>query len=299
SNNETEERLVHLDDAPLFIPQLAIHLDREVNEKGLHLNKQEHLCPIVGLTQESKTPLDVLERLLKRHISFESLLSFELFLVPKEPSQFVGADNEMIASYRIDNLASAHLALTALAITDSPAQHLMQMTLFFENEEVGSGSKEGAGSPFANDVLQRICHSLKLDAEEAILLKNSSFCISLDMAHGLNPNYAKKHDTHNHPLLGKGIVVKYNANQKYASNALSASVVVHACQQLKIPFQSYVCRADMPCGSTIGPIFAQRTGINTVDIGCPQLSMHSIREVMACQDYLDMLRLLTYMTKEG
>lgn len=295
-----EERLVFLDDLTFVIPQLAVHLDREVNDKGVHLNKQEHLCPLVGLTtEESQIPLDVLEKLLRRYLSFRKLLSFELFLVPQERAHFAGTDNELLVSYRIDNLTSVHAALSALGLTQKPAQHTLQMALFWDNEEIGSRTKEGAASPFLNDIFQRIGHQLNMDAEELIVLKNNSFCVSIDMAHALNPNYPQKYDPHHAPLLGKGIILKYNADQRYASNALSAAVVIHACQVLNLPFQSYVCRSDQPCGSTLGPILAATTGINTVDIGCPQLSMHSIREVIACQDYLDLVRLLTHLLQEG
>jgi aspartyl aminopeptidase len=299
SEGKPKERLVYLDDALLFIPQLAIHLDREVNEKGLLLNKQDHLCPIVGLSEEDASPLDVLEKLLRRHLSFHSLLSFELFLVPHEPSRFVGLENEMLASYRIDNLTGVHASLSALGMQEKPSDHVLQMALFWDNEEIGSRSKEGAASPFLNDILERIGYCLKMNAEDILLLKNGSLCVSIDMAHALNPNYPKKHEPHHTPLLGKGIVLKYNADQKYASNALSAAVIVRACEVLRLPYQSYVCRSDMPCGSTVGPLIAQGTGINTVDIGCPQLSMHSIREVMATQDYLDMVRLLSHLLQEG
>lgn len=293
---EPEERLVHLDDALVFIPQLAIHLDREVNEKGLHLNKQDHLNPIVGLSDESQ---DVLEKLLRRHLSFHSLLSFDLFLVPHEPARFVGLENEMIASYRIDNLAGVHAALSAIGFLDKPAHQRLQMALFWDHEEIGSKSNEGAASPFLNQILERIAFSLKINPEELLLLKNKSLCVSVDMSHALNPNYPKKYEPHHSPLLGKGIILKYNADQKYASNALSAAIVVHACKVLNLPYQSYVCRSDLPCGSTVGPIVSQSTGINTVDIGCPQLSMHSIREVIAAKDYLDMVKLLTHLLHEG
>jgi aspartyl aminopeptidase len=299
SSGEPEERLVYLDDALVFIPQLAIHLDREVNEKGLHLNKQEHLNPIIGLSDDSKMPLDALEKLLRRHLSFHSLLSFELFCVPYEPARFVGLENEMLASYRIDNLTGVHAALSALGFLDKPSHQRLQLSLFWDNEEIGSRTIDGAASPFLNHILERIAYSLKVNPEEILLMKNNSFCVSIDMAHALNPNYPKKYEPHHAPLLGKGIVIKYNADQKYASNALSAAVVVHACQMLNLPYQSYVCRSDLPCGSTIGPIVAQSTGINTVDIGCPQLSMHSIREIMAAKDYLDMVRLLTHLLQEG
>ncbi|MBS0652001.1 MAG: M18 family aminopeptidase [Verrucomicrobia bacterium] len=297
-NHQVEERLVFLDDVALFIPQLAIHLDREVNDKGLVLNKQDHLCPIVGLTEEGSDPLNSLENLLRRHLSFRSLVSFELFLVPLEPARFVGSNNEMIASYRIDNLAGVHACITAMGYVKQPTQSALQMAIFWDNEEIGSNSREGAASPFLSDILQHIGHALKMDAEEMLMLKNNAFCVSVDMAHALNPNYPKKYDPHHQPLLGKGIVLKYNANQKYASNALSAATIVQACKALNLPQQSFVCRSDMPCGSTVGPIVAQGTGINTVDIGCPQLSMHSIREVMACQDYMDLCRLLTFLLEE-
>jgi aspartyl aminopeptidase len=297
--NQIEERLVILDDSPLFIPQLAIHLDREVNEKGVILNKQEHLLPIAGLIDSSEPSFNALDMLLRRHLSFHSLLSFELFLVPQAPARYVGFNNEMIASYRIDNLASVHASLSALATISAPSKHLLQMTLFWDNEEIGSHSKEGAASPFLNDILQRIAFSLKMDAEALIVMKNNSLCISIDMAHALNPNYPSKHDPQHQPLLGKGIVVKHNANQKYASNALSSAIITHACEALKLPCQSFAMRSDLACGSTVGPIVAETLGINTVDIGCPQLSMHSSREVMASQDYLDLYRLLTYLLMES
>jgi aspartyl aminopeptidase len=295
-NGYVEERLVYLDDAPCFIPQLAIHLDREVNEKGLVLNKHEHLCPIVGLADSSAK--NAVETILRRHLSFHALLSFELFLVPRDPPRYVGADNEMLCSYRLDNLSSAHAALSALAVTE-PTETTVQMAIFWDNEEIGSRTKEGAASPFLDETLRRIHHSLKRDLEDFYLLKHNSFCVSVDVAHALNPNYPKKHDPQHQPLLGKGIAIKQNADQKYASNAFAAAVIIRACQMLKIPFQSYVNRSDIPSGSTVGPIVAAETGITTIDIGCPQLSMHSIREIIACQDYLDMYRLLSYLLQEA
>jgi len=292
-----EEKLVFIDDVRLIIPQLAIHLDREVNEKGLLLNKQEHLCPILGLT-ETKDPLEALEKLLRRHLSFHRLLSFELFLVPAEEAHFAGLENEFLSSYRIDNLTGVHAALSALGMIEQPTEHLLQMALFWDHEEIGSRTKEGAASPFLNEMLQRVGYALKISSEEMLILKNRSLCVSIDMAHALHPNYSKKHDPHHAPLLGKGVVLKHNADHKYATNALSAAVVTYACEQLNLPMQRYACRSDMPCGSTVGPVVSGHTGITTVDIGCPQLSMHSAREMMACQDYLDMVRLLSHLLKE-
>ena len=200
-SGEPEERLVFLDDTTLIIPQLAIHLDREVNEKGLQINKQEHLCPIVGLNEESQSPFDALEKLLRRHLSYHSLLSFELFLVPQEQAHFAGMENELLSSYRIDNLTGVHAALSAMGITKKPSKHVLQMALFWDNEEVGSRSKDGAGSPFLNDVLQRIGYSLEIDPEEVHILKSNSLCVSIDMAHALNPNIPKNMIPQHAPLL--------------------------------------------------------------------------------------------------
>lgn len=295
-DQQLEENLVILDDATFMIPQLAIHLDREVNEKGVILNKQEHLCPLVSVSSQEK---NVLEKLLKHHLSFKKLLSFDLFLVPQEPARFIGLNNEMLASYRIDNLVSAHAALTALVSCKNPNSDQLQMALFWDHEEVGSHSLEGAGSSFLQDILQRVSYHLGLDIEEFIRMKNHSLCLSIDMAHALNPNYIDKHDPQHQPLLNKGIVIKYNANQKYASDAVSVAPIVYACHHLHLNYQSFVSRSDLPCGSTVGPIMAANLGINTIDIGCPQLSMHSTRELIACQDYLDLLHLLSYLVQEG
>ncbi len=294
-----EEKLVFLDDIGLIIPQLAIHLDREIHEKGVHLNKQDHLRPLIGLFEPTPDPMQMIEWLIRRHLSFQRLISFELFLVPLEGARFIGYQNEMIAAYRIDNLVSAHAGISAMAYLREPTENLLQMALCFDHEEIGSATGTGAISPFFSDLFQRLAIALKLSSEEQLLLKNRSLCISIDMAHALHPNHPDKHDPQHQPLLGKGPVLKYNAQYKYATDALSAAPVIQACQALNLPYQSFVSRSDMPCGSTLGPLMAERLGIPTVDIGIPQLSMHSIREVIACQDYLDLCRLLTHLTEQG
>jgi aspartyl aminopeptidase len=288
SKGERRQHLVCLDDALLVIPQLAIHLDKEINEKGFVLNKQDHLCPILGLGPEPEN----LELLLRRHIPFQSLLSFDLFLTPVEEARFLGASHEMIASYRIDNLTSAHACATAIA---SAKPHNLQMAIFWDHEEVGSKTAEGAASPFLSDILERIALAYPLSKEELIRMKQNSLCASVDVAHGFNPNYANKYDAQHLPLLGAGIVIKYNADQKYATNAETAADIVQICQDIHLKYQPSVARSDIPGGSTVGPVVAQTLGIPTVDIGIPQLSMHSTREVMACQDHLDMCHLLTHV----
>ncbi len=207
-------------------------------------------------------------------------------LVPLEPARFLGPDSEMLASYRLDNLASAHACATALA--KAPIASSIQMALLWDHEEIGSRTAEGAASSFLSDVLKRL-----LPDEELIRLKKNSLCISADVAHAYNPNFPKKYDPNHQPLLGKGIVLKHSADRKYATDVATSAVIASVCNTLKLPLQAYVSRNDVPCGSTVGPIVAHTLGIPTVDIGCGIFSMHATREVMACKDHLDMCQLLT------
>lgn len=282
-----EEHLISLNDLILVIPQLAIHLDRDVNEKGLFLNKQEHLLPLCGI----EAPDASLEAWIQQHIPCKKVLAHDLMLVPKEGSSYIGLNQTLISSYRLDNLAGAYASLCALVALSEPPLDVLQMALFFDHEEVGSSSREGAASSFALDVMDR----LQLSAEEKCIFKSKSLCVSVDMAHALNPNYPAKYDLLRAPLIGRGVVLKSNAHHKYASSASSSAQIVKACHELNIPLQYYTARSDMPCGSTVGPLIAQTLGIRTVDIGCAGLSMHSIREVIAGRDYLDLVHLLTHL----
>lgn len=293
-----EQRLVFLQDAPVFIPQLAIHLDREVNEKGLLLNKQDHLFPLITLQDSDDKQQKTLELLLRRHISFHNLLSFDLFLVPLEKSRYLGSQSELLAAYRLDNLSSAHACLSALALTEKPAPKALQMAIFYDHEEIGSRSAEGAASPFLEDTLKRIAHSYKMDDEDFSCFKNRSLCVSVDVAHALNPNYPAKYDANHGALPGKGVVLKFNADQKHATTALTAARVIQLAEQHSLSLQSSVSRNDIPSGSTVGPLIAHGLGLPVVDIGCPLLSMHSAREVIACQDYLDLCTLLTHLLQD-
>lgn len=298
-NNEQkmEERVVYIDDAPLYIPYLAIHLDREVNDKGALFNKQEQLLAIATIDQDALKQ-NYLEMLLRRHFSFHTLLSFDLFLVPLESARFIGNSGEMVASYRLDNLASTHAALVAMAKASKSLTSTIQMAVFWDHEEIGSESEVGAESRFFPDILERIGLCLNLDREEQILLKNRSLCVSADNAQGFNPIYPQKYDPNHKVFLGKGIAIKYNANLRYVSNAHSSAKVMHLCQKHNIAYQLYVNRSDISSGSTVGPIIAKKLAIETVDIGCPQLSMHASRELMAAKDYLDLCTLLTHFFED-
>ncbi len=284
-----DEKLLFLKETPLIIPELAIHLQRDVNEKGPPLNRQEHLMPIFPL-MGPENALPSLESLLRKHCDYSSLLAFDFFLVPLEAPRLLGPHQEWIASYRLDNLASVHASMIAMtSYTPSP---ILPLTVFWDHEEVGSRSWEGADSSFLIDVLCRIRHFYNLSEEEFLVLKRNSLCLSLDMAHGLNPMHKQKHDPNHQPILGKGLVLKHNADLKYASSAQTLAAALLIGKKAKIPLQYFVNRSDMPCGSTVGPFITASTGIPTVDLGCAQLSMHSAREIMAKDDYLDCITFL-------
>jgi aspartyl aminopeptidase len=287
------EELVCLQDTPVVIPQLAIHLDRTVNENGLVLNKQEHLAALASVETDKKFKDSFLARNLKKHIPLKELLSFDLFLYPLEKARLIGENHNLISSYRIDNLESVYASLEALLQTKKATAHLLKMIVLWDNEEIGSNTAQGAGSPFLPHIMERIALSLKMSREDYFRLNSSSLCASVDLAHALHPNYPEKHEPRHQPLLNHGIVIKTNSQQRYASDARSVASIAALCIEHQIPYQKYVARNDIPCGTTVGPINANLTGMSTVDIGCAQLSMHSCREIVGTLDHLSMVHLLT------
>lgn len=287
------EELVRLDTSPVIIPQLAIHLDRNVNDNGLVLNKQEHLAALVSTHDKTKEKSTFLERSLKRILPLQEIYSTELFVFPLESARLFGEDQQLISSYRLDNLASVHASIKGLLSSIKPSDHLIKMITFWDNEEIGSHTAQGAGSPFLINIIERLTLALKLSREAYLRLLTRSLCASIDVSHAMHPNYSDKHEPRHVTLLNKGITIKTNAQQRYASDARSIAAIVELCHEHHIPFQHYVSRGDIPCGSTIGPIHANLTGMPTIDIGCPQLSMHSTREIMGISDQMSMCRLLT------
>jgi aspartyl aminopeptidase len=285
---EMEEHLVFFEEAPVLIPLIAPHLDREIYKNGLQLKKEGHLSPVAAMGE--KLDENYLKSLLKRQLSF---------LVPLEEPRFIGKDAEMLASYRLDNLASAHAGLVALGNIKSPPKEMLSMGVFFDHEEVGSQTRVGAESRFFADIYQRLCAHYKFSPEEESILRHKSLCLSVDLTHAFNPNFESKHDPVERPLLGGGITLKHNANMRYSTNAKTEALLKQACETLSLPCQQFVNRADNPPGSTVGPIFATRFGIETADIGIPQLSMHAAREVISCQDHLDQCALLTHFLQRG
>lgn len=278
--NKIKTKWIDFRDFPLFIPQLPIHLDREVNDKGLQLNKQDHLKPIFSFSK-----VDIL-KVLQKNFSFDNLLSYDLFLFPLEAPRLVGYEQEMIASYRLDNLSSAYAQLAAI-IESEADDDTLKIAIFWDHEEIGSKTHLGADSIFVMDLLHRI-----LGKDEAMQCRERAFAISIDVAHALNPNFPAKFDPQFTPVLGKGIALKYSAAQKYTNSALATAVMKLLCEKEKIPFQNYVARNDTPSGSTVGPMMSATLGMRSIDIGCSLLSMHSTREVISAKDQYDLYRLL-------
>ena len=293
NSGKPHSEIVHLDDYPVVIPNLALHLDRSIMEKGILVHKQDHLKPIFSLNGKEKH----LEERLKKHHSFEKLLSFDLFLTPLEKPSFLGFENEMIASYRLDNLSAAYAALQAIQ-KSKPLVDVLQLAIFWDHEEIGSMSYVGADSLFANQILERISLFFKMDREDYYRMKSRSLCISGDLAHGFHPNFADKYDPQNAPYLGKGVVLKFNANQKYATSGSSAAPILSLAEKMKIPIQKFASRSDIPSGSTVGSIMAANMGIPTVDVGISGWAMHSARETIAAQDELSLIALFTAALEE-
>lgn len=223
-NETTEEFLVYFDESPVIIPLLAPHLDREAYKKGMEIDKQMHLSPLACLIEQN-VDHNYLESLLKRQISFHQLLDFDLFLVPLDPPRFLGKEGELLASYRIDNLSSAHAGIVAIANLETIPEETIPMGIFWDHEEIGSATHIGAASPFFRDLFARISGFYKLSNEEETILRKNSMCLSVDVTHALNPNFENKYDPQHHTLLGEGITIKYNANMRYTTNARSESVV--------------------------------------------------------------------------
>ncbi len=276
-------RLVTIDRPLLRVPQLAIHLDREVNDKGLVLNRQDHLAPILGL---GDTPDLLILVGGAAGIDPAHIVGSELMLFDLTAPALGGAANEFIFSARLDNLAMCHAAVTALARVKAPTA--ISVIALFDHEEVGSASAAGAGSA----VLPRILERLAGDRTTFLRACAASTCISADMAHAVHPNYPGRHEARHKPQLNGGPVIKTNAQQRYATTATTAAMFAALCRDEDVPVQHYVARTDLPCGSTIGPITSTLLGIATVDVGNPMLSMHSAREMAGSRDPALMTRVL-------
>jgi aspartyl aminopeptidase len=294
-----ELRLVR-DDRPLLrVPQLAIHLDRGVND-GLALNPQSHMTPVWGVG-------DLDEGGLARHLAdlagveADEVLSWDVMVHDLTPSTLLGADASLLAGGRIDNLLSCHAAVTALlravenqeATGLAPARGPVPVICLFDHEEIGSESATGAAGALLPTVLERIGGGAGLDRDAWFAALAGSFCLSADGAHATHPNYPERHEPNHLVAVNAGPVVKANANVRYATDAPAAATVRVAASLAGVPLQDFVVRTDLPCGSTIGPVTSARLGIPTADVGVAQLSMHSARELCGAEDPEWFARLLT------
>ena len=269
------------------IPQLAIHLDRKANE-GLKLDAQQHTRPVFGL--ELAGGADSLVALLAADAGVEpaTVTAMDAFVADSQAPQRLGASGELIASARLDNLASVLAGYRALIHTDEP-RGVIPVFAAFDHEEVGSESRSGAGGPMLSDICERIGIQLEASREDRIRAHAQSWCVSSDVGHSIHPNYPNHHDDDTRPIAGGGPILKINANQRYTTDAAGQSLWQRMSDAVGVPVQSFVSRNTIPCGSTIGPITATRMGMRTVDVGIPILSMHSARELAACGD-LDALQ---------
>lgn len=288
--NQSHEALVNLKSSPCALAQIAIHLDREVNEKGLLLNKQDHLSAIAGIHDAKED--NYLRSLIKEQIPSKEILAHDLFLYPLEEAALMGKKGELLASYRIDSLASVYSILSAFLEKQKPHPTKLQIIAFFDHEEIGSGTATGAESPFFSHLLERIMLNLKIDRENYLRIIQRSLCVSVDLGHSVHPNYPEKHDPNHKPPLGAGVLIKTHAQKKYATDVTSVRKVLEIATKENIPYNIISTRNDIPSGSTIGPIHAAMTGTPTVDIGIGQLSMHSARELIATKDLNSLKALL-------
>ena len=292
-DGERDARLVAFGRPLCRVPSLAIHLNREVNDKGLVVNPQDHLPAVVGLETDPADP-QWFRKLVAAELGVDpaAVLEGELMLHDVVPATTSGAAGEFVHAPRLDNLASCHAALEALLHAAGAAPAATCLIALWDHEEVGSASAEGAGSPLLATIVDRIRIALDGSPEDLHRALSRSLCVSADMAHGLHPNHAERHEARHQPRLGGGPVLKVNSNQRYATNAATASAFLRAAKAVDVPVQRFVTRTDLPCGSTIGPITAARLGVPTVDVGNPMISMHSIREMASSRDQDAMVRVL-------
>lgn len=275
-----ETRLVNVDRDLMIIPNLAIHMNRQVND-GYKFNAQTDMLPLFCEKGEES---DAFRKLIASEAgaAAEDILDTDLFLYNRMPAVSLGLNNEFIASGRLDDLQCAFASLKGFieaSPKDSVAVHCV-----FDNEEVGSGTKQGAAGSFLKDTLRRINRGMGRTEDEYLMSIASSFLVSADNAHAVHPNHKDKTDPTNRPYLNKGIVIKYSANQKYTTDAVSGAIMRAICSKADVPYQTFSNRSDMLGGSTLGNISQSQVALNTVDIGLAQLAMHSPYETAGAKD---------------
>lgn len=284
-----EFRLVNIKRPILIIPNLAIHLNRNINE-GVALNKQKDMLPLLGLINDQMEKGNYLLNAVASElgVKIEDIIDFDLFLYEFEKGCVMGLNNEFISSPRLDDLSMVYAGLRAISSVE--ASEATNVLVCFDNEEVGSSTKQGAASPMLASILERIVLSLGKGREEYFRALSNSFIIVADSAHAVHPNLNEKYDPTNRTVINNGPVIKISANQKYTTDSNSSAVYEAICKKAQVPVQKFVNRSDEVGGSTIGPISSTQMDIRSVDMGTPLLAMHSIRELGGVKDQ-------TYVTK--
>lgn len=283
-------RLFKIDRPILTIPNLAIHFNRAVNE-GVALSKQKDMLPVLGHIDNPAEVKGLITRMVAAELCVDpkEILDYDLSLYDTTPACRVGLNGEFITSGRIDDLSMVHAALCALLDTADIDNSATRIVAIFDNEETGSGTKQGAGAPILDYIMRRISTACKQSEEEYFRSIARSFMISADDAHGVHPNYVEKHDPTNHPFLGGGPVIKINANCKYMTDADSAAVFASLCREAGINYQYFVNHSDIAGGSTLGNILTSQIPLRGVDVGAAIWAMHSARETASLNDHHDMI----------
>ena len=278
--------LLHIDRPIMQISSLAIHFNRQVND-GVKLSKQKDMLPIIGIIDEELEQDGMLIGLIcdELDIKASNIIDFDLYLADASPACTFGVNDEFISSGRLDDLSMVHAGLQALLQSGEEIPRVTQVLAIFDNEETGSQTKQGAGSPFLASLIERIVMAQGGTLEDYHRSIEKAFMISADNAHAWHPNYSEKYDPTNHPVLGGGPVIKFNAAQKYASDAVSAAIFAGICEKACVPFQRFVNHSDVAGGSTLGNILASSLPLRGVDMGNPLLAMHSCRETAAVRDH--------------
>jgi aspartyl aminopeptidase len=282
TDDRIELHLVRVDRPVLRIPQLAIHLDRAINEQGLLLDRQLHLTPVWSIGPPEPGGF---ARFLAEEMAIEAdrVAAWDVMVHDVNPGTIAGRDGELLSAPRLDNLCSCHAAVTALG-SRGPESSTIAVVALYDHEEIGSTSATGADGGFLAAVLERITLARGGDRADHLRALAGSSCVSADMAHATHPNYLERHEPDHPVIVNGGPVVKINVNQRYATDGRTQAGFEQACADAGVPFQRFVSRGNMPCGSTIGPITAARLGIPTVDVGVAQLGMHSVRELCGSAD---------------
>ena len=294
TNNNIVSALINFDRPLLRLPNLAIHMNRMVNEEGLKLHKQNELPLILSALAQECLPQAYFSELLQEQSACEAerILSWDLAVYDTQKGVFWGAENEFYADSQLDNLASCHAALQGLLDDTVLENEATLVCAFFDHEEIGSESNKGADGSFLGDVLKRISLVTENNKEDFTRALAKSFMVSADMAHAYQPNFPLAYDPDHKVFVNKGPVIKVNANQRYSTESVSQAMFVDWCEQAGVPYQKYSHRSDLACGSTIGPITSARLGIRSVDVGNPVWAMHSIRESAGVLDHGYMIKVM-------